>query len=133
METIIEKMEKNLSTVQEIYGKKGGNENCPVMKKAQPMITYLLNEETEAYHSFRKSCMFKKAGKEILAGEAADAASQALEEADKTIKGLTSMMKNGCPYAQNNLSCSCTTHTLAKPDEVVGLSVHPIFNTKKLI
>lgn len=131
METIIEKMERNLLLVHEIYSKKNGNENCPVLKKAQPMITYILNKETEAYYSFRKSWMLREARERKLADNAIEVASQALEEADKVTKELTYMMKNECP--EKNVSDSYIMQPLTTPKEISTSSVFQVFDTKKLI
>ncbi|MFZ3077194.1 MAG: hypothetical protein WA139_01950 [Candidatus Aenigmatarchaeota archaeon] len=129
--SLIEKMERNLSSLYETYGKTNGNENCPVLKKAQPMITYVLNKETEAYYSLRKSFMFREAGDDISADDAFEATSQALEESDKATKELSYMMRTECP--QKNVSGFYITQFLAKPKETADSSILPVINTIKLI
>ncbi len=128
--SLIEKMERNLSSLYETYGKTDGNTRCPLLKKAQPMLISVLNKETEAYYSLRKSFMFRETGDDISADNALEATSQALEESDKATKELSNMMRTECPH---NYSCFCITHLLAKPKETAEISIHPAFGVGKLI
>jgi len=129
--SLIEKMERNLSSLRETYSKNNGNENCPVLKKAQPMMTNILNKETEAYYSLRKSFMFREMEENILADNAFGVTSQALEKSGKAIEELSNMMRTEC--LQKDYSCFCITHLLAKPKKTADSSIHPVFDVGKLI